>query len=552
MRWHLILAAVIGAGCVSLRGMAAPDETATWLKDGLIARVHFAGTERILADPSATNLNAIAKLPETAALRGETFRKLALAPYNFLRNRTATTNNETALIRPLLDDLFRAESFMELMGGTNEVPEMVFALRLDEPRARLWRTNLAAVLANWCHLPVTGIKAEGFDGWELRKHHDPNVFRFFRAGEWIVLGWGEDELHLQPAVLRRIGQTARPVNAAGTNWLDAWADWPALARHHLAPGSVELPAMRLQVQGRKDFVRSVLTMKFDAPLGLRLNPWRIPTNIIHNPIVSFTATRGLAPRLNGTAKAKELNLPPLPDQVYVWALSKSPSETQVVAPVTDGSSFLRQLEPGLLPALNRFLSEHGPKFAGSGPVRPPPFAASRTNDEIEIHGMPILAPHFGVVHDASGQYLLGGLTAPVKKDQPLPPELLNEIAAHSNLIYYGWEFTGERLVQWHGLFQLGQLMFNMGTPGGGAMTGKWFQAVLPKMRTSGTEALLTAPDEVTVVRNSTIGFTAVELSALAYWLDSPGFPLSMYQEAPHWRSTPAGLPLVPPAPTHQP
>ena len=50
------------------------------------------------------------------------------------------------------------------------------------------------------------------------------------------------------------------------------------------------------------------------------------------------------------------------------------------------------------------------------------------------------------------------------------------------------------------------------------------------------EALLTAPDEMTVTRNSTIGFTALELSGLAYWLDSPGFPLSTYYEPLRLRS----------------
>jgi hypothetical protein len=546
MRWHLILAAVIGAGCVPLRGTAAPDETAAWLKDGLIARLHFVGTERIAADRAVTNLNAIAALPETAVLRERTFQKLAVAPYNFFRNRAATTNNESALIRPLLDDLFRAESFMELMDSTNEVPEMVFALRLNEDRARLWGTNLAAVLVSWCAIPVTGIKAEGFDGWELRKHHDPNVFRFFHAGNWVVLGWGEDKLQLQPAILKRIRQTTRPADADTANWLDAWADWPALARHHLAPKPVELPAMRLEVQGRKEFVRSQLTMKFAAPPGLKLNPWRIPTNLIRSPIVSFTATRGVAPYLNKTAEAKKFNLPALPDQVYVWALTGIPTETHVVAPVTDAANYFQQLEPGVLAMVNGFLSGHEAESAGMGPARAFTPTAVLTNGEIEFTGMPpFVGPHLGAVHDSGADYLVGGLMPLVKGKQPLPPELISEITKHSNLVAYGWEFTGERLRQWHGFFNLGQLMFNPGASGAGAPANKWIEAVWSKLGNSATEVSLTAPDEVTVVRNSSVGFTAVELSGLAYWLDSPGFPLSAYEEGPHWRS-------APPGPVHQP
>jgi hypothetical protein len=552
MRWHLMLAAVIGTGCVPLRGTAAPNETAAWLNDGLIARVHFAGTERILSDASVTNLHAIAALPQTAALRGQIFQKLAVAPYNFLRNRAATTNDETALIRPLLDDLFRAESFLELMDGTNQVPEMVFALRLDEERAQLWSTNLATVLINWCNLPVTSIKDEGFDGWELRKHHDPNVFRFFRAGNWVVLGWGEDELHLQPAILKRIRKTTRPVDSDTTNWLDAWADWPALALHHLAPHSIELPPMRLLAREEQDFIRSELTMKFAAPLELKLNPWQIPTNLIHNPIVSFTATRGLAPRLNETAEAKKFNLPPLPDQVYVWAVGTIPLETHLVAPVTDASNYMQQLAPGLVAMVNAFLSGHAPKDSTAAQSRGLTFSAVHTNNEIEIPGVPFLSPRLAPVHISAGDYLLGGLLPGGRIGAPLPPELIGEITGKRELFYYGWEFTGERLKQWRALFQLWQLLLNAGISNAGAQADKWIEALPGKLGNSATEVSLTAPDEVTMVRNSTIGFTAVELTALAHWLDSPEFPFSGYQETPRWRSVPAGLPLLPPAPMHQP
>jgi hypothetical protein len=546
MRWHLTLAVVVSAACAPLRGTAAPDETASWMDRGLIARWHFAGTEQVLADPAATNLDAIAALPETFILREQTFSKLAVAPYNFLRDRTATTNNESALIRPLLGDLFRAESFMEALDSTNEVPEMVFALRLNEDRARLWRTNLAAVLVNWCNIPVTGVKTEGFDGWELRKHKDPNIFRFYRAGNWVVLGWGEDKLTLEPAVLKRIRLTTRPVDPATTNWLDAWADWPALAAHHLAPKSVELPAMRLLVQGRKDFVRSQLTMKFDAPLGLTLNPWQIPTNIIHAPIVSFTATRGLAPRLNETAEAKQFNLPPMPDQVYIWSLAGIPTQTHLAAPVTDASNYFAQLRPGLLALANSFLASHAPKNTGMGPASLLSFTAVYANDEMEVTGLPpFVFPNLGAVHDSNGDYVVGGLWPTAKGFQPMPPELLGEVMAHSNLVWYGWEFTGVRIKQWHGLFGLGQMIFNPWAPDAAAPASKWIEAVSSKLGRAATEVSLTAPDELTVVRNSTTGFTGFELSALAYWLDSPGFPLSAYREAARWRPAAQRLPHPP-------
>ncbi len=532
---------VVGAGFVALRGTAATDDTAAWRNSGLIARIHFAGTAQIRAGSVNTNLNAIFALPETAALREQTFEKLAVAPYNFFRQRAGITNNESALVRPLLDDAFRAESFLEMMDGTNAFPESVFALRLNEDRAQLWSKNLSTVLAAWSGIPVTAVQADGFRGWELRKHKDPNLFRFFRAGDWIVIGWGNDSLHLEPAVLKSIQEAGRPTPADNANWLDAWADWPALAPHHLAPESPRLPPMRLVVQGRKDFVRSELTMKFAAPLGWKLNPWKVPTDIIQNPIVSFTATRGLFPLLNDTMTARRHNLPPLPDQVYVWSMANIPIETYVIAQMKDAPAYLDRLEPGLLALVNPFLSRHSLRVVGAtnSSIN---FAAFYTNREIQITQMPFISPRLGTYRDQTGDYLLGGLMARMKGKQPLPPELLTEIMAHPDLVAYSWEFTGERVKQWYGLFGLGQAIFNLGALDPKAAAHRWIQVAASKLGNSGTEVSLTAPDELAVLRNSTVGFTGFELCLWAYWLDSPDFPLGAYGNTPR----PPGAPRLPP------
>jgi hypothetical protein len=40
----------------------------------------------------------------------------------------------------------------------------------------------------------------------------------------------------------------------------------------------------------------------------------------------------------------------------------------------------------------------------------------------------------------------------------------------------------------------------------------------------GTEITLTAPNELTLVRNGPVGLTGFEMNLLAQWLDAPGFP----------------------------
>ena len=144
MRWHLILAGVLCWAGGRLSSTAA-DEPAVWRSRGLIARMHFAGMQQIVVDPNAGPVKEIAGMTETGAMRDYVLDKLALAPYNYLRGHTATTNDEVMTIRPLLEDLIRAESYVEAGATTDRVPDFAMAMRLNDERASLWNN----ILARW-------------------------------------------------------------------------------------------------------------------------------------------------------------------------------------------------------------------------------------------------------------------------------------------------------------------------------------------------------------------------------------------------------------------
>jgi hypothetical protein len=238
-------------------------------------------------------------------------------------------------------------------------------------------------------------------------------------------------------------------------------------------------------------------------------------------------------------------LPRLPNQFYAWAQVGVPMQTYMAVPVTDASNYLEQLQPGLLSLLNSYLSRHPTGGGPVQPVHPFNFQAIWTNGVVVIPQTPFVAPQLSAVHNAAGDDLLGGLMPAVQGSKPLPPDLINEVNAHGNLVYYGWELTGQRLEQWHLLIQIWHMVF---TPGPGDVTApadKWLQAVWGKLGESGTEVKLTAPDELTLVRNSSVGLTGIELSELSYWLDAPGFPLSAQSEPPRWRAVPQNTPHSP-------
>ena len=156
-----------------------------------------------------------------------------------------------------------------------------------------------------------------------------------------------------------------------------------------------------------------------------------------------------------------------------------------------------------------------------------------------------MVPHLGIHRAAREEYLLGGLLPWARNKDPLPADLENEIAAHPNLVCYDWEYSPERLRQWYGMFQLGEIMFDLALSDTRTPGHKWLEAMSPKLGNAGTEISLTAPNEITVLRNSTTGLTAFELSALAYWLDAPKFPFGTYDAADRHG-------LAPLAPPHRP
>ncbi len=480
----------------------------------LIAQIHFAGAEKISKDTNSVAFTNLFCSPEAMALRGQTLNKLARAPYQFLLKRmTAGASDETARLRPLLDDLLRAEWFLQIRDATNGSPEFALAVCLDKNRAELWRTNLADVLELWTKLPVEKIRG----GWQMKKHLPPDLIRFVRVGDWIVMGCGQDELPLNDEIVRRVRAEKRPA-AAKNDWLSADLDWPRLARWFAPLQTFDLPKTQLQVVGSGNNLR--LNGKFIFPqlLDLPLEKWRIPTNTIHEPFDSFTAARGFAPWLGKQKWVQPFEIQPTPDQVFIWALDQIPFQTFAAAPVPDATNAIRQLG-GELSAVT------GTNFQNAV------FGLCQltTNDsEIRLRGFPFISPFVQNVRESSGDFLLAGLS-PNSADSGPPPKELFASLAPTNLVFYHWEITAERLPEVRPLSQFALMLAQRNQLDGKSAAAKWLDRIGPTLGNTSTTVTQTAPDELTFTRRAPGGLTAIELVALANWLESTNFPLNGFQ-----------------------
>jgi len=327
---------------------------------------------------------------------------------------------------------------------------------------------------------------------------------------------------LQPEFVKRISDKKRPVEAAKENCLDVMVDWPSLTAYHPvtlpSPFPAKLPKMHLTVALRKDYLRPKLTMQFPEPLGLKLDPWKIPTDLIHNPIVGFTVARGIAPWLSQLPEMKELHPTSVPNQATIWSIEGLPFGTWLALPVHDSSNYLAQIGPGLALMVNEVLKKNGMTSE-----------AVVTDNQLTISGgTPFVNPYLRAMHDTAGDFLVGGLfpVAPRLNQPPIPPELLRTVMADPKLVYYNWEINQARIAQWEANAQVYLMSAGQIPPATTAIGVKWLQTVSPSLGNCQTEIALTAPNELTLVRSAPVGLTALELTGLEYWLDAPGFRLA--------------------------
>ncbi len=522
MRSLLVTLAVIAIG--SFLGCRHATVVSVTQPLELIARFHFVGGAQLTSGTNATGLKELLALPASKALREATVTKLAKAPYELVKLRaTAGAPEHAALIRPLLEDLLDVESYAELRGAANQTPELAWAIQLSEARAQVWSRNLSTVLSEWTGIRTRSIKLVGFKGWELKKHHEPNLFRLVHAGQWVVISCGQDQLPLQTEILQRIKSQSRPIPVAGDYWLTAWTDWPRLSQRIGNPLPFELPQTQLTVSGGRIGVHTKMSLSFLHPLKWDLEPWQIPTNIIGDSVVSFTAVRGIAPWLSKLKAALDLGINPVPNQFCSWAESQTPFRTFFAVPTQSASNLFTQLAPRLMSSVDTNL---GLRHLGR--------ANWQTNDsELVWRGLPLVAPFLRGIHDNVGDFLVAGLIPIAMKEKPPLQEFLSPLAGRTNLVYYDWERSADRLPQIRLLNQAYRLILNQPQRRADAPGSQWLDVLASKLGPAITEVSLVRSNELSFVRESTIGLTAFELERFTAYLDRKDFPLCGYQLAFH-------------------
>jgi hypothetical protein len=485
-----------------------------------VARIHWLGKRRLATETNAAAFMGIWALPESQTLEAQTLDKLALAPWNLPREGTNTaaivaTNANSLLLRPLLEDLLQEECYLEIRSITNQPAELAVAVRLEDARSRLWKTNLTTALDSLTNhaSPIT---------------HHPT---FLRTANWTVIaflpnGQGKrDPANLGQGgwvteLAGRLGQNSNLFTAEETNsWLETEFDLSGISSA-LGLGwklPAETPKISLSIGAEGELVRTTGRLNFDKPLPLNLDEWQVPTNLVHDPLTSFTAIRGIKSLLSFNLAWNSLQLGPPPNQVYLWGQGSLPITTFWAAPLPDASNHVYQFTEHLIHDLNPWMTTNS-----MGQFQ------RTTNANAAIWGdLPFVEPFLRSMTLPEGDFIMGGVGASPATNRPSPPGLFEQFISRTNLVCYDWEITGLRLEP--SLHNVQFLRFACQKaqvpPESSSIT--WLKALEPKLGNSATMIALTRPDSLSIVRRSSIGLTAIELQILVDWLESPQFPVGL-------------------------
>jgi hypothetical protein len=512
---------IVLAGCSDAPGEAAADDSAaaTW---------HFAGSAELANNTNFDNVKKILTLAPSLD-----FQNLALTRFSRWLGRSlfGTTNDEPAsALRPLLDDLLSAESLGAVGGAPNGPLNFIVALRLNEQRAQAWQAALPKVIG----APGQSFKAQDFTGQQWKLAGGRSLW-IVRAKDWLLAGSGDDLRALQTQYLQQVSQKGRPGPALNQSWLEADLDWPRLGRwlpefpHLLQPARTKItftaPDQSLLMSAKVIYPKPV-PWKFDA--------WRVPTRIIRDPLISFTAGQDIAAYMDPGEPLSQLTDNPLAGQFYVWALGEMGLQSYGAWPVGDATNSIQRIGTEAAAAFNPAF-----KQKGWGDLRWEP-------EHKTLHWAnlcPILFPTLQVAPETNGQYLMAAFFPLQLRNKPAPDGLFQQILGRTNLVYYDWEGTGNRLEQWRLLSGMLPILPRMQPPPREAVSTNnpparprarppmvivenWLSGVTPLLRDRDTvtEITRTGPAELTVVRKSPFAVTSLELILLSHWLSGTGSP----------------------------
>ncbi|MEI7731760.1 MAG: hypothetical protein WCO56_19465 [Verrucomicrobiota bacterium] len=453
----------------------------------LVLRLHFAGAQTMMAGTNSLRLQGIAILPESKALYQRITEKIALhAPELLSLKLQAGQNGSANQLQPVVNDLWDNEAWVEVWGqGLNR--QCIVAAAVSTARQSAWEAALKT-------LPLA----------------DHSQVRCGIEGKWVFIASGSDAAKTAESFATRLKTSGLP-DLVSNRWMEVELKGATFAELLPLPFTEKLEAIHLAMSFHKGDMLANASLRYAGKLTMRLDPWRIPTNFIRDPVTSFAALNGVEPWLAKNPIANRLKLDALPNQVYGWSMAGLPFITYAAAPLPNPTNLIGHLAKALPLVL---LPDGGKTQLGS-------FLWASNRAQIVWQGLPFLSPTVQCRNEDGQDYLVTGLIGlpMASKRRPGAPELFQQVKGRTNLVYYHWELTGERARCWNEFMQNAPLFTDLLSVPTTEVGHKWVMTVPAVLGETVTQVIKTSDNELTLSRRGPLCCTGFELNLLTRWLD---------------------------------
>lgn len=443
---------------------------------GTLARWHFVGGDALQREARAPQLRAALTTTNAVGLGGRLSTNLA----RFVSGRLGgPTDARADGLAPLIQTLLSSESVGDLSPSG-----WAIAVRASGPAAATVREGLG-------RLPQHGAKV------------------FAEANGWLIAGSDRGST---------MGTTVA-ITKPATGLLSGGFNLPLILGH----GQELLPRVDVTIAASNNAVRTSARLTFSRPPLGELGDWKIPTDIMRDPLVRFTAIRGAAPLIAQLGWIASLAGGTPPNQVIGWAQPEIPFRNWFAFPVDQPLQRIAQVRKTATPLFGD--TNHPGIYEGK-------LVVNSNRSAVAALGLKACLPMLASVQQQGQDFLVASFVPGIKSTNPVPAELLAEIRK-PDLAAYEWEITGESTKDWNILFEFNQLAQRRPPFPVKALAHQWMISLTPNLGNSITRISRLSATEYDFTRKSDIGLDGLELVLLTRWMDAPfGLPAKVAPPLP--------------------
>jgi hypothetical protein len=421
----------------------------------------FEGMNAVREKKELVTLREMTGIPEYAEFNSALAHRLAVT---LAKPFSQGGGNETDIVKalePIAADMLAYPTIYEHSDG-DKAGNWTLAIQLPKERHTAWMTN-----------------------WDsIAKSGHVGAAKLSRDGIWTILGTSS------PAAVLEKAKTP----AADILHISGDATFLGKLLPGLKPAKIDL-----HTTTSGNALRTTGKLEFAQDLPFKLSAWQTPTNTIRDPILAFTAIQGVAPHL---AQMPIFKNHPAPNQLFLWNEDSSPFSIYAAAKVDNAPAFIKDVAvalstKGLMGRLELNTNTHA----------------------LSLFGLPVSVPFLRLAHTNDQNFVYAG-AIPFSEftGNPIPAELVQQFVTRTNLLVYDWELTGPRLTQIRPIAQFAAMGSGLRIPTYSDGASKWLIALRDKFQNAITEVALVNAREVSLTRRSDLGFSALELAALAQWI----------------------------------